>query len=86
MVFSIVFLIGMAIPFIFMKAKAKWLKWLPGIIFFICTLGMGVKVLIFPAPEMAVLGEIIYFMLLGTAALGSFISGVILYFKNKKSL
>lgn len=86
LVFSIVFLIGMALPFIFIKAKVKWLKWLPGMIFLICTLGMGVKVLLFPAAEMAVLGEIIYFMLLGTAALGSSISGVIIYFMKKKSL
>ncbi|MEH7443882.1 hypothetical protein V7201_16335 [Bacillus sp. JJ1122] len=86
MVFSIVFLIGMAFPFIFIKAKGKWLKWLPGMIFFIGTLGMGVKVLLYPAAEMAVLGEIIYFMMLGTAALGSFLSGVIIYFMNKKPL
>ncbi|MEH7885679.1 hypothetical protein V7654_15370 [Bacillus sp. JJ1609] len=76
----------MAFPFIFIKAKAKWLKWLPGVIFFICTLGMGVKVLLFPAAEMAVLGEIIYTMLLGTATLGSFISGVIIYFMKKTSI
>jgi len=85
MVFSIVFLIGMAFPFIFIKAKAKWLKWLPSMIFFICTLVIGVKILIFPAAEMAMLGETVYFMMLGTAALGSFISGVIIYFMKKNS-
>lgn len=86
MVFSIVFLIGMAVPFLFIKAKAIWLKWLPGILFFFGTIGIGVKVLVFPAAEMAILGEIIYFMLLGTAALGSIFGGVIIYFIKKNSL
>jgi cation transport ATPase len=83
MVFSIVFLIGMALPFLFFKAKSNWLKWLPGILFLVCALGLGLKILINPAAEMAVLGEIVFSMLLGTGAIGSFISGVIITFIRK---
>jgi hypothetical protein len=83
MLFSIVFLIGMAVPILFLKAQADWLKWLPAVIFLFFTLLIGGKILFFPAPEMAVLGEIIYFMLLGCAALGSFVSGVMIHFLKK---
>lgn len=83
MVFSIVFLVGMALPFIFFKAKPNWLKWLPGVLFLVLALGIGLKILINPAAEMAVLGEIVYSMLLGTAAIGSFISGVIIMYIKK---
>jgi hypothetical protein len=84
MYFLMVFILGLAITFISIKIKSKWAKWVPTIIFLIATLFIGVKALFFPAPEMAVLGEIVYFMILGTLTIASFIGGIIIHFWKRK--
>lgn len=66
MIFSIALLIGMAFAFILIKAKSSWPKWFPAAAFFIGTIIIGVKVLVFPAKEMAILGDIMYLMILGS--------------------
>lgn len=86
MLFSILFLVGILIPFMFFKSKTKWLKWIPALCALIFTVLMGLKILFYPAPEMAVLGEIVYFMLLGSAFIGALIGGMIIhYLKMKKT-
>jgi hypothetical protein len=78
------FLIGLAVPFLFLKGKSKRIRWIPAILFFIGTLLMGVKAGFFPGAGMADLGERIYFMILGVTTIGSIIGGIIVgYLKNK---
>lgn len=72
-----VFLCGLLIPFLLVKFKTKWVKWIPAILFLVGAIIMGIKAWLFPGPDMAVLGEIMYFLILGAAALGSLIGGVI---------
>lgn len=85
MLFFIVFLLGLAVTFLFIKLKSKWAKWVPAIFFFIATILMGGKAWLFPAPEMAALGEIVYFMIFGCITIGALIGGVIIHFiKNKR--
>jgi energy-converting hydrogenase Eha subunit G len=47
---------------------------------------MGGKAMFFPAPEMAVLGEIVYFMIFGTITIGAVIGGGIVHFWNKRKI
>lgn len=87
MLFFLIFLLGLGIPFFFMKSRIIWLKWLPGLVLLGAAIMMGLKILFFPAPEMAVLGEIVYAMLLGLAAFGSFAGAVAvqIVLKRKRS-
>lgn len=85
MYFLFVFLIGFVIPLLFKKAKMKWAKWFPAILLFVGMIIMGGKAKFFPGPEMAVLGEIMYFMILGTAAIGAIIGALFVHFSNKKN-
>jgi hypothetical protein len=84
MVFLFVFLIGLILPFILMKVKTKWGKWIPAMIFLVGTIIMAVKSTFFPAGEMAVLGEIVYAMLLATMTGGACIGAVIIHFWIRK--
>jgi hypothetical protein len=84
MLFSISFLFGIVIPFMFYTIKSKWVKWLPAIFLLIFTVIIGLKILFYPAPEMAVLGEIVYLMLLGSAFIGTLTSGMIIHFLKRK--
>lgn len=77
MLFFLTFLLGLGVPFFFMKSRIIWLKWLPGIVLLGAAALMGMKILFFPAPEMAVLGEIVYTMLFGLAAFGGFAGALI---------
>ncbi len=38
---------------------------------------MGIKAWIFPGPEMSALGDLIYFMILGSATIGAIIGAII---------
>lgn len=84
MVFFIVFLIGLVITLLFIKLKSKWAIWIPAITFTIATILIGLKVKFFPAPEMAALGEIVYFMLLGSLTIGAVIGGLLVRFWKKR--
>jgi hypothetical protein len=84
MFFFLTFLFGVIAPFLFWKSRGIWIKWLPGIIFLSAALVLGLKILIKPAQEMALLGEIVYFMLFGLAAIGSFIGALILRIMQKQ--
>ncbi len=66
------------------KIKSKWGGWVPAIIFGLATISMGVVAKFSPSQGMVDLGQVIYFMLLGTATLGSLVGGVIVYFIKKK--
>jgi hypothetical protein len=86
MFFFIVFLLGLLCTLLFIKLKSKWAKWIPAIIFFLATLLIGGKAMFFPAPEMAVLGEIVYFMIFGSITIGAVIGGGIIHFWNKRKI
>ncbi|MGG1677100.1 hypothetical protein ACIFOT_15280 [Neobacillus sp. NRS-1170] len=73
----IIFLFGLLLPFLLMKYKSKWAKWIPAILFLIGTFIMGIKAWIFPGPEMSALGDIIYFIILGSATIGTIIGAII---------
>jgi hypothetical protein len=64
-------LCSILIPFSLKKINYKWVKWSPAGLFLCVTLFFGLKALILPAPEMAVLGEVIYFIMFGVATIGS---------------
>jgi hypothetical protein len=83
MYFVIVLLLGIATSVIFIKLRSRWARWIPAIIFLTATLFMGLKILFFPAAEMAILGEILYFMIFGALTLGAAIGGVILHFLRR---
>jgi hypothetical protein len=83
MFFLVFFLIGMVVPVLLMKINSRWVKWIPFIIFFLAALIMLGKAEFFPGEGMADLGERIYFMSLGTAAIGSFLGGLIVFFIKK---
>jgi hypothetical protein len=83
MFFIVLFLIGLVIPFLFIKVKSKWISWIPAIILFLAALVMYGKAEFFPGEGMAELGERIYFMIVGIAAIGSILGSVIIqFFRN----
>lgn len=84
MFFFIVFLLGLLSTLLFIKLKSKWAKWIPAFIFFVATILMGGKAMFFPAPEMAVLGEIVYFMIFGSITIGAILGGAIIHYWNKR--
>lgn len=67
------FIVGSILPLIFVKAKNKFLKWIPAIILLIGSLLMIIKAYFFPEEGMAELGDMIVFMMLGSAAIGSLV-------------
>ncbi|MCL6573935.1 MAG: hypothetical protein K6T88_20010 [Bacillus sp. (in: Bacteria)] len=81
--FIIVFLLGIVIPFLFIKAKSRSAKWIPTSIFLIGTIIMTVKAWIFPGTGMADLGDVVYGMILGLATIGTMIGAVIIKFWKK---
>jgi hypothetical protein len=82
--FFFVFLIGLSATLLLIKLKSKWAKWVPALIFLLATIFMGFKILLFPAPEMAVLGEIVYGMIFGALTIGATLGGIIVYFWEKR--
>ncbi|WP_342430852.1 hypothetical protein [Neobacillus sp. FSL H8-0543] len=84
MFFFWLFLIGMVIPFLLIKIKSGWAAWVPAIIFGSITIILAVVIKFIPAEGMMDLGQIIYFMMFGSATLGSLVGGVIVHFIKKK--
>lgn len=84
MIFIVCLLVGILFPFLFIKAKSSTKKWIPAMILFFMTIIMGVKAKFFPGAEMAVLGEIVYIMILGTATIGSTLGAIIIQIWKKK--
>jgi hypothetical protein len=76
-------LIGIVIPFLLMKINLTWVIWSPAIIFSIAAIIMAVKASVFPGEGMADLAESLYFMMFGTAAIGSIAGAVIVHFIKK---
>jgi hypothetical protein len=76
-------LIGMVIPFLLMKINSTWLIWSPATIFSFAAILMAVKASVFPGEGMTDLAESLYFMMFGTAAIGSLVGGVIIQFIKK---
>lgn len=85
MYFFAVVLIGLLFPFLFYKTNANWAKWIPALVFLAGTLGMGIKARFFPGPEMQVLGEFVYFMILGCATIGAILGGIIVGMLKSKN-
>jgi len=84
MFFFVLFLIGLAIPLLFIKVKSRWVSWIPSIILLLAAILLYGKAEFFPGEGMAELGERLYFMIVGMAAIGSIIGSVIIQFlKNK---
>lgn len=75
--FVLTFLVGFAIPFLFIRMKVKWILWVPAILFLIVTVLLFIKTSFFPGEGMRELGERVYIMWLGMASFGSFIGAVI---------
>ncbi len=84
MYFIIILLCSSLVPFLFIKSHNNWLIWAPTLIFTTMSLSIGLKAKFLPAPEMAVLGEIVYFMIFGVAAIGSLIGSIIVRSIRKK--
>lgn len=82
--FFILFFITLLLTLFFIKFNTRWAKWIPAIMSFLATIIMGLKILFFPAPEMAVLGEVVYAMIFATITLASTIGGVIIFFWKRK--
>jgi hypothetical protein len=71
------FLLGLVIPFIFIKTKSKRIIWIPAILFFLGTIIMGVKARFSPGEGMAELGEWVYFMMFAVTTIGSIIGALV---------
>jgi hypothetical protein len=84
MFFFILFLIGLVISFLFIKVKSRWGSWIPSIILLLAAILIYGKVEFFPGEGMAELGERLYFMIVGMAAIGSIVGSVIIHFLRNK--
>jgi hypothetical protein len=73
----------MVIPFLLIKRHASLVIWTPAIILFLAAICMAIKAVFFPGEGMSDLGERIYVMMFGTAAIGSVIGGWIVRKINK---
>jgi hypothetical protein len=83
MFFFVLFLIGMIIPFLFIKVKSRWGSWIPSIILLLAAILIYGKAEFFPSEGMAELGERLYFMIVGMAAIGSIVGSIINHFLKK---
>jgi hypothetical protein len=84
MFFFVLFLIGMIIPFLFIKVKNRWGSWVPSIILLLAAILIYGKAEFFPGEGMAELGERLYFMIVGMAAIGSIVGSIIIHFLRNK--
>ncbi|MEH7178349.1 hypothetical protein [Neobacillus vireti] len=83
MLFFVLFLIGLVIPFILIKIKPHWIIWIPSMILFLAAITMYGKAEFFPGQGMADLAERLYFIVFGITAIGSTLSGIIIHFIRK---
>jgi hypothetical protein len=84
MFFFALFLIGLVIPFLFIKVKSRCVSWIPSIILLLAAILIYGKAEFFPGEGMAELGERLYFMIVGMAAIGSIVGSVIIHFLRNK--
>jgi hypothetical protein len=84
MFFFVLFLIGMIIPFLFIKVKSRWGSWIPSIILLLAAILIYGKAEFFPGEGMAELGERLYSMIVGMAAIGSIVGSIIIHFLRNK--
>jgi hypothetical protein len=84
MFFFVLFLIGLVIPLLFIKVKSRWGSWIPSIILLLAAILIYGKAVFFPGEGMAELGERLYFMIVGMAAIGSILGSVIIRFLRNK--
>ena len=84
MFFFVLFLIGLVIPFLFIKVKYRWGSWVPSIILLLAAILIYGKAEFFPGEGMAELGERLYFMIVGMAAIGSIVGSIIIHFLRNK--
>jgi membrane protein YqaA with SNARE-associated domain len=73
----------MVVSLLLMKINSRWVKWIPFMVFFLAALILLGKAEFFPGEGMADLGERIYFMALGTSAIGSIVGGLIVFLIKK---
>jgi hypothetical protein len=84
MLFFVLFLIGLIIPFILIKVKPDWIVWIPSMILVLAAIVMYGKAEFFPGEGMAELAERLYFIIFGLSAIGSLIGGIIIHFIRNK--
>ena len=84
MLFFVLFLIGLIIPFILIKVKPGWIVWIPSMILVLAAIVMYGKAEFFPGEGMADLAERLYFIIFGLTAIGSLIGGIIVHFVRNK--
>jgi hypothetical protein len=84
MLFFVIFLIGLVIPFLLVKVKPSWIVWVPSFVLFLAAIVIYGKTEFFPGEGMADLAERLYFIIFGLTAIGSIVGGLIIYlFRNK---
>jgi hypothetical protein len=74
----------LVIPLLFIKVKSRWGSWIPSIILLLAAILFYGKAEFFPGEGMAELGERLYFMIVGMAAIGSILGSVIIHFLRNK--
>jgi hypothetical protein len=80
----VIFLIGFGLPFLFIKARSKIMKWIPAMLLVLGTIAVWVKFTFFPGEGMADLGELVYLMMLAVASLGAIIGGAMVQLVRKQ--
>ncbi|MDQ1003154.1 glucan phosphoethanolaminetransferase (alkaline phosphatase superfamily) [Neobacillus niacini] len=83
MLFLVVFLIGLLIPFLLIKVKPSWIVWVPSFVLFIAAIFIYGKSAFFPGEGMADLAERLYFIIFGLIAIGSIVGALIVHFFRK---
>lgn len=84
MIFFVLFLIGLVIPFLFIKVNTGWVVWVPFFVLFLAAILIYGKAEFFPGEGMADLAERLYLIIFGITAIGSFIGGIIVHYLRNK--
>jgi hypothetical protein len=84
MLFLVLFLIGLLIPFLLIKVNPSWMVWVPSFVLFIAAIVIYGKTEFFPGEGMADLAEHLYFIIFGLTAIGSIVGGLIVHFIRNK--
>lgn len=84
MLFLVLFLIGLLIPFLLIKVNPSWIVWVPSFVLFIAAIVIYGKAEFFPGEGMADLAERLYFIIFGLTAIGSIVGGLIVHSLRNK--
>jgi hypothetical protein len=84
MLYFVLFLIGLVIPFLLIKVNPGWIVWVPSFVLFLAAIAFYGKAEFFPGEGMADLAERLYFIIFGMTAIGSIVGGLIVHFFRNK--